>query len=445
MKPFILLSLSCLLLTSCVVPSSFFENKNVTTSGVKNVNNSEWWMSFQDPLMSQFVTILEAQNLDIKIAQTRLREARALRQVAVSQFFPDISAGGNISRGELNAPKVQTLGQAGFDAAWELDIFGATRANVQATTARIQAAKANKDDVQQIVIADVARAVIEWRQAQHTITTTQSLIESQNETVEILQARAQAGLIDASLFERAKAQRDQTATNLPIAKAAANAARFQIERLLNVRDDQVAQILNAAPTQQTLIPEVKNLDAINVEIIRNRPDIRAARANLMAARADLARAEADLWPRISLSSFFGVQDGSDGARLASNPVWSLASNLTAPVLNFGRLRGSVRAADARSDQALFTYENTINFALQETRTALSDYLNGVNAVAAQNKALEGRQQTVTLARERFTRGLTDMTDLTTAQSELDTATLALIAQKTTTQIAYIRLQKALGL
>jgi outer membrane protein TolC len=108
------------------------------------------------------------------------------------------------------------------------------------------------------------------------------------------------------------------------------------------------------------------------------------------------------------------------------------------------LRGEVKASTARAEAALLTYENATNLALQETKTALSDYLNGVNIVAAQKQALEGRQEAVRLARIRFDRGLTDMTDLTTAQSELDAATLTLISLQTQTAIAYIRLQKALS-
>jgi outer membrane protein TolC len=130
-------------------------------------------------------------------------------------------------------------------------------------------------------------------------------------------------------------------------------------------------------------------------------------------------------------------------RLSSNPVWSLASSLTAPLINFCRLRSEIDASNARANAALLQYENATNLALQETKTALSDYLNGVNTVKAQEEALINRQEAVRLARIRFDRGLTDMTDLTTAQAELDEATLSLITLQTQTAIAYIRLQKAL--
>ena len=192
------------------------------------------------------------------------------------------------------------------------------------------------------------------------------------------------------------------------------------------------------------IPRVEDALSITLDRIRERPDVKQARAELLGAQANLRQAEANLWPRVTLSSFFGVQDGSNGLMLAKNPIWSLASAVALPVLNFGRLQGMVDATDARSQQASLRYEDIVNRALQETKTALSDYLNGMNAVLAQEDALKSRQDTVRIAKDRFDRGLTDMTDLTTAQAELDTATIALISSRTKTAIAFIRLQKALA-
>ncbi len=165
---------------------------------------------------------------------------------------------------------------------------------------------------------------------------------------------------------------------------------------------------------------------------------------MLAAQADLKKAEADLWPKISIEGFFGVQRTSSGVIASGNPVWFLTSSIAAPLLNFGRLHSAVDAASARSKEAMHSYENITLLALQEAKTALSDYLNGVNAVNQQTRALKHRQNAVRIAKERFKRGLTDMTELTTAQTELDQATLAMIEKKTAAAIAYIRLYKALG-
>ncbi len=252
-------------------------------------------------------------------------------------------------------------------------------------------------------------------------------------------------LIDASLYERATAQRDQTATEIPLAQARADTAQYQMERLLGKAPGELAPVLASMSAMPVSAPDPKALAEISLDRVRARPDIAAARANLLAAQAGEREAEANLWPRLTLSGFFGLQEISGNAPFApSNPVWSLASSLSAPILNFGRLRGQVNAADARSKQAELTYENTVLLALQETKTAMSDYVNGFNAASQQQKALEHRQQAVGLARTRFERGLTDMTDLTTAQTELDQATLLWIERRAFAATAFIRLQKALG-
>jgi multidrug efflux system outer membrane protein len=440
-----LITLASLLLSGCSTLSMPWQDEEPSAASSESVvSQSAWWSDFKDPLIDEFVGKLQTQNIDIQIAEARLAEARALKTVSRSGFFPDLSATANGTRGNTASPKPEAIGQAGFDISWELDVFGRTRAGVDATEARRLASLAGIDDAKNIVTAELVRAVIEWRQAKQTTKEINDLLKAQDDQVSLLESRTKAGLIDASFLERAQAQRAQTASGLPDAEAAANAAKYQIERLLAVRDQSVQTAFANADIKIMNIPRVEDALSITLERVRHRPDVRQARANLLASQADLKQAEADLWPRVTLSSFFGVQDGSDGLRLADNPIWSLASAVTMPLLNFGRLRGMVDAADARVQQASLRYEDTINRALQETKTALSDYLNGINAASAQESALKSRRDTVRIAKERFDRGLTDMTDLTTAQAELDNATISLINIKTETAIAYIRLQKALA-
>ncbi|MGE4349404.1 MAG: efflux transporter outer membrane subunit [Candidatus Berkiella sp.] len=403
-----------------------------------------WWYSFNDPLLNQLVDQLLIENIDLQIAYARLQEARALTTVAYSAFFPNITGAASTTRANTSTLKPETLSQIGFDAQWELDLFGKTRANVQAAKARTQAREATIDDVKNIIIADLARAVIEWRQAQHSIQEIHHLLNGQDQQVSILNIRANAGLIDASFAKRAQAQREQTATQLPLAYAAAEKAQYQIETLINSKDNSVVSSLNHAKKQSVVVPSPQQMITLPLEIIKQRPDLKASYSHLLAARADLAEAEASLWPQINITGFFGVQEGTNGLRLAENPIWSIANTISMPILNFGRLRGLVKSADARAQQALLEYEHNVNLALQECRTAFSDYVHGINAMNRQAQTLRHRQETVDIARERFERGLTDMTDLTTAQTELDQASLSFISSKTTAAIAYIRLQKALG-
>lgn len=409
------------------------------------LEHQKWWVAFDDPLLNQLADQVLTENIDIQIAEARLREANALKIVARAGFFPNILGTASVTRGNLNSPKLINYSQIGLDTAWEIDIFGMVRASIDAVEATQLAREAGVDYARNIIIADLAKAVIEWRQARHTLNEIKSLLSVQDDQIALLSSRVKAGLIDASFLERARALREQTKITLPQAQAAANTAHYQIEKLINCRDASLTKLLNDARPLLMKVPEPHYLKTISFKSLANRPDIKIAKAELLAASADFRQAEANLWPKISLSTFFGVHDPSNTFFLASNPIWSIGSSLTLPIVNFGELRGAVDAADARAQQALLNYENTVNLALQETKTALSDYLNGLSALKDQAQALKNRQNTVRIVQTRFEQGLTDMTDLTTAQTEVNQSTLNLISLATGAAIAYVRFQKALGL
>jgi multidrug efflux system outer membrane protein len=433
-----------LMLMGCDSISHYWHPEKTQSAPVAQTN--QWWKQFNDPLLDQLAEQLLAQNIDIKIAQARVDEARGQVRVASSSWFPDISLTGNAKRGtdQVFLTKPRTIASGGFDATWEIDIFGATRTRVASSESLEVAANATMQDVQNSVIAELARTVIEWHQARQTIKETNDLLASQEDQVGLLNSRAKAGLIDASFKERAQAEYAQTATQLPLAQAAADAAEYKIEKLLGKAAGELFVMLTTQPSKELNIPAAEKTLELTLESIRLRPDIRAAKAQMLAAQSNLGAAEADLWPRITIGGFFGAQGNSSQIPSADNPIWSLSSGIAAPLLNFGKLRGAVDSADARAQQSALSYENATLAALQEAKTALSDYLNGINAVTRQSEALSHRRDAVRLAKKRFLRGLTDMTDLTTAQAELDQATLALINQKAATAIAFIRLQKAMG-
>lgn len=443
--------LTMLFLSGCLGPmklDSSLKNNNVIVArqaiGKFMTQEQKWWLVFNDPVVNQFVDHLLNENISLQIAYARLNEARALTTTTRAALLPDISGSVAVNRGNLSTPKSETLSQVGLSAQWALDIFGKTRASISAAEARAMAFEATVDDVKNIIIADIVRAVIEWRQAQQTIKEVNNLLKDQDQQVSILNMRANAGLIDASFPKRGQAQREQTATQLPLAYAASEKAYYQIEVLLNAKDNDIADYLKTAEVIPIRIPSPNLMSIIALDVLKQRPDLRASQSHLCAARADLAQTVAALWPQININVFFGVQDGTNGLLVAKNPIWSIANAISVPILNFGRLRSMVKSADAKVQQSILEYENKVNLALQQTKTALSDYLHGVNAMNSQAQTLNYRQETVSIARERFERGLTDMTDLTTAQTELDQASLSLISSQTSAAIAYIQLQKALG-
>ena len=441
LRPFMILA--AFLITGCQNTSLTPDNASDTpkVSAARVNHQTSWWLGLNDPLLTQRVAQLQWDNLDIQQADSRLREARALRSIAQADLLPkaDLSAGAN--RGNRRNIKTGDVSDIGFDATWEIDLFGKTRSAIRAAEARVDQASATRDNSENTVIAELARAVVEWRSAQERIRILTQLVQAQETQIELYTARQTAGLINATFAERAKAARAQAAAQLPLAKANADTARFQIEVLLGMPPNSLKHFFETESPKALVVPDLKPLADQSIETIRNRPDIRAARAALEATKADVASAEAALWPSLSLGSFFGLQSVSAGS---NNPAWQLSISTLTPLLRFGQLREAIRVANERQQQAWLAYHSTSLQALQEIQTALSDYTNGTQAIATQQAALTQRETTVTLVQERFNRGLSDMIDLTTAQTELETTSQSLLDLKTQTTIAFIRLQKALA-
>lgn len=436
---------SLTLLASCAPFESLMMQDEPVAESTPIVHKNRWWQAFHDPLMDALAEDVLAQNLDVKIASARVREARAGLALAQASFLPDISAKGTASR--TNTPiglvKPASIAQGGFDTVWEWDMFGQLEAQEDAAQQRLSASEARREDVVNSVIAELMRSIVNLRQAQQTLEESRALLDNHDTQIALIAARAKAGLIDHTLLARAQAERAQTATQLPIAQAMHDGAIYHIEQLMGVPSGALRERILSTQGKLAVPPASETIN-ITLESMRDRPDIRSARSDMLAVKSDLAKAEADLWPRISIKSFFGVQEGSEGLPVAANPLWSLSGGITMPILNFGRLHRAIDAADARVQSAIAGYERASLIALAETNTALSDYVTGINAVEHQEDAFALRTHTVQLATTRYERGFTDMTDLTTAQSELNQATLLLIARKATVAQAYIRLHKALG-
>lgn len=433
-----------LLLAGCGLLPNRSELNDHQAAPITLTDAQRWWKPLGDPLIDTLADDLVADNLDIQIALTRIDEARGLRRSTGSGLLPEIRAGGEAQRGNRQTAERASIAQGGFDASWELDLFGHVRAAVEGADAEIELATADADDVRNSMVAELVRLVVEWRQSQETVRVAKSLVEAQNEQITLIRSRTKAGLADASELERALAQRDQTATELPLALAASQNAELALERLLAKRPDGLKSILSFYANESLTLPTADAVLALPIDAVRNRPDMRAATASLARSNAALKQAEREVWPRVSLGAFFGGQSSTPGALVGENPLWSVVASATMPLLNFGRIYGAIDSADARAKRAELVYRNTSLLAAQETRSALSDYLHGLDATGKLKQSLAHRGTAVGLARTRFTNGLTDMTDLTTSQSELDQANLAYLRRKTETMLAFVRLHKALG-
>ena len=435
-----------LALGGCTDMDRLFNPAATQAAPLKVPEESQWWRAFNDPLMNELAQRLWVQNLDLRIAQQRISEARGLERQQRSGWFPSVDATGSAQRGNdgFGQTGPATILQGGFDATWELDLFGRTSAAVDAAQARRVASEASAQEVQQSVLAELLRSIVQWRQEQARLATSTTLEQAQAEEVELLSVRQQAGLSDASALASARAQQLEIAAEIPLARAGMQGAQAQMERLLGLDDGALSERLQKEPPRELAIPTAQQMDQLPLQALAQRPDVRVARAELVAAQADLREAEAALWPRISLTGFFGARDVNVPLPLAGNPIWSLAGSIGLPLLDFGRLRGAIDSADARANAAMLRYEDTARRAAEETRIALSDSIGSLVALDTQQRSLADRKDALGLAKERNRRGLRDMTDVTTAQTELDRASLLVVERRRAAALAYIRLQKSLS-
>ncbi len=406
-------------------------------------SKSRWWKAFNDPLMNDLADELLRQNIDIQSAIQRLAQARGVLRSDNSAFFPIISALAMGTRGNTNTAATNTLVQGDINATWQIDLFGQIREQVKADKYQVEANKASVKDVANSVLAQLFTTIINWRQTLEYVKTTAVQYRNQQKLVALYVTQFKAGLIDETFLESAKRDANITAALLAVTQTGVASAQYQMEVLLRKPPGTLTEFLKKYVANLSL-PDPKEVVEIKIDVICQRPDVQAARAAMLSAQASLAKAEADLWPNITLGALYGVQYGSKGLALA-NPIWSISSAITAPLLNFGLLQGKIDVANALSKQAALNYERTVLNALQEAQTQLRNYLLGINSVNQLEHAVKHDKKAVEVASKRYKSGLTNMIDLMNAKIQLERTELLLIQQKATTASAYISLQKALSL
>lgn len=414
------------------------------STATETKQTSTWYKNFNDPILNDIVSTGLTQNLSIHMAEASLKIATAMSQISRSAFSPDISGLLSSTRGNTNYGRTGTLSKAGLDATWNLDIFGKTQALVSAKDAEVLVQEAILSQTKNTIIAAIVQSFSDWQLADSQIRTTSQLLKTHATWLSLLKKRVDAGLIDKSVWTRTAAQRSELAASMPTLESAANTAIYHLTQLLNTEESEIRDMLSRADTSAAKLPSPEDILKRPLSTLKKRPDIRTADAMLLAANASIREAKASLWPQLSLAAFFGVQDATDGLPAGDNPAWSVGGSVQVPLLNFGRLEGAIDASMGNEDYAKTYYENTVTMALQETKTALSEYLNSRRSLLNQTEGLSHYQSTRALTEDRFKNGLTDMTPVLAADIELDQAKLKQIDIERHAISAYIRLETALA-
>lgn len=409
-----------------------------------------WWRQFEDPVLDQIVTRALSSNLDLRIALARVAEARALFTDQRLDQLPRIGvAGGSVQSrqqqpGSGEARVESETYQLGFDAAWEIDLFGRVRRGVQAAGAEADAARADLRDVQVTVAAEVARNYFELRGAQARLDVARRNLETQRDTVRITQARFDVGGADPIDILSAKARLSATEATIPTLITAERQAAHRLAVLAGERPGALDDLL--APRAARTAPFAKALPIGDAgDLLRRRPDVQAAERRLAAQTARVGVATADLFPRVRVTGFLGFLAGdlSSLGEGASN-AWSIAPSVTWPGLDMGGARARLRAQEARSDASLALYDQTVLRALEDVENALVSYGQRQAQLRSLSDQAAASRRAAELARVRYKEGGLDFLVLLDAERTLLAAEDAVSVAETGVNTDVAAVYKALG-
>lgn len=408
---------------------------------------ARWWEQLNDPVLTDLVEQSAQNSPDLKAALARLHEARARRALAEGNRFPtvDVRFSANQSRSSTGPAGYTTshLYDAGFDAAWEPDVFGGLRRAVEAATAGVEASRFDLYDVRVTLAAEVALNYVELRSAQQRLAIARANLATQDETLQITIWRAQAGLATELEVEQARSNRAQTEASLPLL----NTSITEAENRLAILTGQAPGRLHDRLKTHTPLPTVPERVAIGIpaDTLRQRPDVRAAERRLAAETARIGQETAALYPAFSLRGSFGwtaITLGGLGG--AGSVVSTLAGSVLQSVFDAGRIRSRIAIQNAVQEQALAAYEKTVLTALAEVENALAAYADNRERQKALRHAVNASRQAAQLARQRFESGLVDFQKVLDTERTRLTTEDALATTEAEGITALVRLYKALG-
>jgi NodT family efflux transporter outer membrane factor (OMF) lipoprotein len=413
----------------------------------------QWWRRLNDPLLSELVDEAQRQSLDLRKAQARLREARARLGIASAGRYPSVGASVSASRsGSIDGPSSPTGGStsiagsqfnAGFDASWELDLFGGVRRGVEAAQADQESSVASLDDARVSLVAEVASNYVAVRSLQIRLEIARTNLSSQSETLELTELRAQAGLVSSQDVEQARSNREQTLAQIPNLETSLAEAEHRLDILLGKMPGTLHARLSAAGT----LPQMPSQVAVGIpaDTLRQRPDLRGAERKLAAETARVGVAEAARYPSFKLSGSVGLEVLAQGATGNSTGIsYSLLGGLTAPIFNAGRLKNQVEAQDAVREQAEVTYQQTVLTALGDVENALVALARNRERSEALARAAEASRTAAQLARQRYSAGVIDFQSVIDTERTVLSVQDSLASTRADEVLALIRLYKALG-
>jgi multidrug efflux system outer membrane protein len=454
-----LFPLSMLLLSGCVVgpdyqkpdavlPAKFSESK--ATSG-ENVALNPWWEAFRDKRLNGLVHQGMAENLSVRQALERIEAAEANVVVAGAGGLPSIGASADASAsGQDGSYLRRTTGKdhsesksisGGASVSWLLDFFGQYRRSKEAASASLDAAYDDVGVARLAYLSDLVSSYVNARYYQEALALNRKNLESRRETLKLTNEIKEAGAASSLDVLQTEGLVNQTLADLPALETGFHQAANHIATLLGVPAATITSSLTKGAAQP--MPRYSTRTGVPADLIRNRPDIRAAERRLQAATAQIGVAEADLYPSIELGGSIGASRNFN-AVTGSLSSWSFGPSLTLPIFSGGALQAQVKVARSEAEQQYLTWKSTVLNAVEEVENAQTALIRDGQTVAALRKVVNSYEQTLNLARESYRGGASTILDVLDAERNVASARLSLASAIRQLARDYVALNVAIG-
>jgi outer membrane protein, multidrug efflux system len=410
---------------------------------------AQWWMVFNDPQLTSLIERGMQANLDLRQAESRIRQARAVMGIAGADLGPTVDASASYTRSRAQVSSARgdaetiSLYRMGFDAAWEIDLFGGIRRNIEAAGADLHVAMESRLDLLVSLNAEVAGNYLNLRALQQRLAIARKNLTAQEHTADLTRQRFDAGFVSKLDLARAEAQAATTAGQIPLLESTIRQTIYSLSLLLGGEPSTL--LAELAPEADLPAPVTAVPLGVPSDLLLRRPDIRRAEAQIHAATARIGVAKADLFPKFTIFGNLGLQSSTFSAVFnRDSSAWSLGPSVSWPLFDMGRSRANLELQKAFQEEDLLLYQQTVLNALREVENALIASTKEEEHRQAMVRAVEANRLAVNLAVTLYEAGENDFLAVLDAQRSLYAAEDALALSSGTIATNLVALFKALG-
>lgn len=455
-------------------PDAGFPTTNVTASGeFKAAVGAEdprqplvvdkldcWWCAFRDPVLTNLMASAVSENLTFQMAMHRLQQARWACVGAGAGLMPALNFGAGATHTELHRNTSASmrksydaggarashteLFQSGFDASWELDVFGGRRREVEASIRLMEAANYTLADAWVSLTAEICREYLELRKVQQRLEVARANLKLQTETYEILKTRLDSGIGDQLAVNQSKYVVEETRANIPGMLVQEEQLMNALALLAGTMPGALHEMLRDCPDRDWIVAP-QRVESIPLNVMRARPDVKAAERRLAAQVSRVGVAKSLLFPKFYINGTLGLESAKVQKFFQPGSLYAtVGPSVSWPIFQGGNVIANMRVEEAKMDEAICGYELAVQTAFRETRDAYSAYTQEFHRYRALQAAVKAAKDAETISRDLYKNGLADFNNVLDAQRSLLMFEEALVVSRSNISISLVSLYKALG-